>query len=94
METPTKSTPAGCLIGTLALVPAAISVAGGWGLIQWYHLPPDDRHVDRLFWSFAGALGGGALAAILLLAFAIRVLRATDFRDYDPNDPDRTGLKW
>ncbi|MEO5916826.1 MAG: hypothetical protein ABIS50_21540 [Luteolibacter sp.] len=94
MTAPTKSTPAGCFIGTLAILPGGVMAAGGFGLVKWFVLPADARHFDHVFWTLLGATAGGLLGVGLLLAVAIRVLRATDFRNYDPNDPDRTRLKW
>jgi len=80
-----KGTPAGCFIGTLALLPGGVSVAGVFGLIKWWNLPLDHRQFDRVFWTLAGATAGGALGVFLLTFIAIRIHRTTDYRNYDPN---------
>ncbi len=87
-----KSTPAGCVIGTLALLPGGVFAAGMFGLIKWFLLPLDGRHFDPVFRTLCCATGGGALGVFLLMFIAIRVLRSTDFRGYDPNDSEN--MKW
>jgi|GEM_PF-1720258 len=90
----TQSTPAGCFIGALAVVPLMASAVAGYGIFQWWYLPVKSRHVDENLWLLVAILVGGVLAALALAAFACRVLRATDFRHYDSRDPNESNLKW
>lgn len=94
MTTPTQSTPGGCFIGTLAILPGGVAALGFAGLIKWLQLPVSSRHVDAGFWTFAAAACIGSLIAIGLVYLSIRILRATDFRGYDSRDPDRRNLRW
>lgn len=94
MTSPTQSTPGGCFIGVIAIVPLSIAALGGFGLLKWIQLPAAQRNFDARFWMFAGAGVIGALAAAGILYLSIRVLRATDFRNYDSRDPDNKNLKW
>ena len=90
----TQSTPAGCFIGTLALIPLLLASLGAWGLYRWCALPMQSRHVDQRFWLLLGALIGGLFAAFLIMVMAVRILRATDFKSYDSRDPSQPFLKW
>ena len=90
----TQSTPAGCFIGALAVVPLMASVVAGYGFYQWCHLPVKSRHVDENFWVLVSVLVCGVLLALALAVIARRVLRSTDFRGYDSRDPSESNLKW
>jgi len=89
-----KSVPGGCLIGTLALIPLTLFGIGSWGLIKWFLLPIDQRHVDQSFWFISGTTTVSGVIALAAIITAYRTLRSTDYRDYDPSDPDRKNLKW
>jgi hypothetical protein len=47
---PTQSTPAGCVVGVLAIVPGAVAALGWVGLVRWLLLPVLRRHFDAGFW--------------------------------------------
>ena len=93
-DSPTQSTPGGCFLGFLGLLPASFGVIGIWGMLKWITLPDGSRSVDALFWMIVAALTVGWGGAAILWFWAIRALRNTDFRGYNSRDPDRTGLKW
>jgi len=82
------------VLGVLALLPAAFAVLGIVGLVKWLGLPAQDRHFDEVFWMLAAALAVGGTLALGLAGLALRALRNTDFRGYNPKDPDQTHLKW
>ena len=94
MATPTQSTPGGCFIATLAILPGGVATLGLWGFVKWVGLPVAVRHVDSRFWTFAAAFFIGSAVALGLILLSIRILRSTDFRGYDSRDPDRKNLKW
>jgi heme/copper-type cytochrome/quinol oxidase subunit 2 len=94
MESPTQSTPGGCLIGTLALLPGGVALLGLIGLIKWYLLPVAQRHIDDRFWILVTALMLGTVVSSAMVYLSIKCIRATDFRRYDSRDPDHTNLKW
>jgi hypothetical protein len=94
MESPTQSTPGGCLIGTLALLPGGVALLGLIGLVKWFLLPVAQRHIDDRFWIVTAALLLGTALTSAMVYLSIKGLRATDFRRYDSRDPDRTNLKW
>ncbi len=94
MNSPTQSTPGGCLIGTLALLPGGVALLGLIGLVKWFLLPVAQRHIDDRFWIVTAAVLLGTALAAVLIYFSIKCLRATNFHRYDSRDPDRTNLKW
>ncbi|MEO5715004.1 MAG: hypothetical protein ABIT37_16115 [Luteolibacter sp.] len=81
-----RKSPPGCVIGVLAVLPGIVSVTGVCGLIRWYHLPPEMRHFDQLFYKLAAVTVIGSLVTILVCFIAIRVHRATDYEDYNRRD--------
>jgi|GEM_PF-4717082 len=87
-----KTTPPGCVVGVLALLPGGVSAAGVFGLIRWSAWPPADRHFDHVFRTLLGTAGGGLLGAFLLIYLSIRVHCVTDCRRYDPGDSEN--MKW
>ena len=90
----TQSTPAGCFIGSIAIVPLLVAGLGALGLYRWWALPVESRHFDQRFWLLVGALVGGLLVACLIIIIAARILRATDLKAYDSRDPAQPFLKW
>ncbi len=94
VPSPTQSTPAGCVIGLLALIPFASLVIGVWGLVRWISLAPDQREINTYFWTMTVAASVGLLLTSLMVWFSLRTLRSTDYRDYDSRDPDEGDLKW
>ncbi len=90
----TQSTPAGCFIGALAVLPLMLSAVAGYGLWQWWHLPLKSRHVDENFRLLIGMLAGGLFWSLAMMIWAFRVLGATDFKGYDSRDPKQSNLKW
>lgn len=80
-------------MGALSILTAPFAIAGAVGLIRWCRLPPAQRHLDDAFWFMIMATVGGALATAILWRLALRLLRATDFRNYDSRDPDEPPLK-
>jgi len=82
------------LVGMAALLSGIIGLSGAAGLVIWSGLPSEARHFDESFWMVAVAAGVGLLAALLLALKALKVWRGTDFRGYDPKDPDDRGIKW
>jgi hypothetical protein len=94
MESPTQSTPGGCLIGTLALLPGGVALLGLIGLAKWFLLPGAQRHIDDRFWILVTALMLGTVVFSAMVYLSIKLIRATDFRRYDSRDPDHTNLKW
>ena len=94
VPSPTQSTPAGCVIGVLALIPFASFVIGVWGLVKWFSLASDQREINTYFWAMTVAAGIGLLVTVLMIWFSFRTLRSTDYRGYDSRDPDESDLKW
>jgi hypothetical protein len=90
----TQSTPAGCFIGATAIVPLLFAGLGAFGLYRWWALPVESRHFDQRFCFLVAALVSGLLVACLIIAIAVRILRATDLKGYDSRDPAQPFLKW
>ena len=88
------SSPAGCFFGVLAIVPGTITGLGLFGLVKWILLPVDHRHFDAGFWMLVQAALIGGLVTIGLVYWSIRILRNTNFREYDSTKPDTRRLKW
>ena len=82
------------MIGVLAIIPLSLVGVGSWGLVKWFLLPIEKRHFNQMFWFLFGTTTISGLIALCAILAAYRILRSTDFRDYDSNDPDRTNLKW
>lgn len=91
---PTHSTPLGCLVGFVALFPAVISVLGWYGLYQWSQLPAKAQVIDKNFWALLAAAVLGPLLAAILMKVAKRILKATDFRGYNPSDSREPTIKF
>ena len=91
---PTQSSPAGCVVGVLAIVPGSVAALGWFGRVRWFLFPVVRRHFDAGFWLLLQTALIGSLVAIGLVWLAIRILRSTDFRGYDSRDPDEQDLKW
>jgi amino acid transporter len=90
----TQSTPAGCFIGAISIVPLLFAGLGAFGLYRWWALPVESRHFDQRFWFLVGAVIGGLLVACFIIVIAVRILRATDLKAYDSRDPSQPFLKW
>lgn len=91
---PAQSTPVGCLVGFMALFPAVISGLGWYGLYQWSQLPPERQAIDKNFWALLVAAVLGLLFAVLLMKVAKRILKAADFRGYNPRDSYEPTIKF
>lgn len=94
IPSPTQSTPGGCVIGAIALIPAVISGLGIWGMIVWLQLPAESHHFDTRFWVMLSAIVIGGLLTVILAWISYRSLKSTDFTDYDSKDPNNTNMKW
>ena len=94
IPSPTQSTPGGCVIGLLAVIPATFFGFGIWGLVKWLRLPTESQHVNTYFWTMLGVIVAGALCTGCLVWVAYRLIRSADFRGYDSRDPDNTNMKW
>jgi hypothetical protein len=91
---PSQSTPAGCLVGFLALFPAVISALGWYGLYQWSQLPHKSQVIDKNFWALLVAAVLGPPLALILMKVAKRILKATNFSGYNPHDSSEPTIKF
>jgi hypothetical protein len=91
---PSQSTPAGCLVGFLALFPAVISALGWYGLYQWSQLPPKSQVIDKNFWALLVAAVLGPPLALILMKVAKRIVKATNFSGYNPRDSSEPTIKF
>ncbi len=91
---PTRTVPAGCVVGLFALLALVFAAIGLVGLVRWWAQPAPGRDFDATFGWLAVAAGGGLVVAAALARWAVRIHRATDFRSYDPDDPRGGMMKW
>lgn len=81
---PTRGSPLGCVIGLLALMPLGLMGVGVYGWITWASLAVDKRPEEALsLW--ISCTVGGAIFTIGLIWIAVKVLKNTDWKSYDPD---------
>ena len=83
----TRGTPGGCIIGLLGIFFLVFPAVGIWGLSKWFSIPSDDRQMGAFFWIMTSFTIVGILVFIILSIVSARVLKGTNFKNYDPDNP-------
>jgi len=82
------------LVGLASCFSGIIGISGLVGIVMWAGLPSEVRQFDGRFCVVAAAAIAGWIGAWGLFRLAVKVWKQTDFRSYDPRDPDDRGIKW
>ncbi|BDS07410.1 hypothetical protein NT6N_24500 [Oceaniferula spumae] len=75
------------MIGLLGMFFLVFPAVGTWGMSKWLSIPSDDRQINAYFWIMLAFIVGGLLMFILLSIISVRVLKGTNFKNYDPDNP-------
>ena len=81
-----RGSPLGCVILCLATLPAGLGAIGTWGMVRWYMLP-EPKRVDSFLHLFLACSAIGYLSAFALARHAVKLLRRTGWKSYDPDKP-------
>ncbi len=92
IDYPTKSVPGGCVIGLFGV--GAWALAGAAFYVIWLSKTEKyaHRHIDTTFFWTTGIVS--LLIGILLVVIGLKIALKTDYRGYDPNDPDQPRMKF
>ena len=80
----TRGSPLGCIVGVLSLFPMGLSAVGIYGWMAWNALP-DDKRPEGMLSLWISCTAAGVVLAIALIWLAVKILRRTDWKAYDPD---------